>query len=110
MEKAQYIVIGKTLLIDGGMSKAYQKSTGIAGYTLSYNSNGLILAENEPFTCKEKAVREGSDIKSQIILEENVKSRKLVGDTDIGVKLKSEIDDLKLLLQEYLAGGIKESL
>lgn len=101
---------GKTLLIDGGMSKAYQKSTGIAGYSLSYNSNGLILSENEPFTCKEKAVREGSDIKSQIILEENVKSRKYVGDTDIGKKLKEEIEDLKLLLNEYLIGNIKEKI
>ena len=92
------------------MSKAYQKSTGIAGYSLSYNSNGLILSENEPFTCKEKAVREGSDIKSQIILEENVKSRKYVGDTDIGKKLKEEIEDLKLLLNEYLIGNIKEKI
>lgn len=109
MVKVLFIVNGKTLLIDGGMSKAYQKATGIAGYTLSYNSNGLILAENEPFTCKEKAVREGSDIKSQIILEENVKKRKCVGDTDIGAKLKSEIADLKDLLQAYRNGIIKEN-
>lgn len=91
------------------MSKAYQKSTGIAGYTLSYNSNGLILAENEPFTCKEKAVKEGIDIKSQIILKENVKERKCVGDTDIGEKLKLEISDLKELLNAYRNGKIKEN-
>lgn len=101
---------GKMILIDGGFSKAYQSTTGIAGYTLSYNSNGLVLSENEPFTCKEKAVKEGSDIKSQIILKENVKERKTVGDTDIGTRLKEEINDLKKLFDSYISGSIKESL
>lgn len=101
---------GKMILIDGGFSKAYQSTTGIAGYTLSYNSNGLVLAENEAFTSKVKSIVDGTDIKSEIILKENVKKRKCVGDTDIGVRLKSEIEDLKELLKAYKNGFIKESL
>ena len=62
---------GKLIVIDGGFSKAYQPTTGIAGYTLTYNSNGLVLAVNEPFESKQKAIEEGSDIKSEIILQEN---------------------------------------
>ena len=69
--------------------------------TLIYNSNGLLLSVNEPFTSKQKAVDEGSDIKSQIILKEHVHNRKSVSDTDIGKKLRGEIDDLKRLLKEY---------
>ena len=101
---------GKMILIDGGFSKAYQSTTGIAGYTLTYNSNGLVLAENEPFTSKKNAIKDGSDIKCQIILKENVEFRKRVGDTDIGKKLKQEIDDLKDLLYAYKNGILKENL
>jgi fructose-1,6-bisphosphatase-3 len=101
---------GKMILIDGGFSKAYQPTTGIAGYSLSYNSNGLVLAVNEPFTSKAQAVKDGSDIKSEIILKENVENKKMVGDTDIGLKLKEEISDLKELLMAYKNGSIKEIL
>ena len=101
---------GKMILIDGGFSKAYQATTGIAGYTLTYNSNGLVLAENEPFTSKKNAIKDGTDIKSQIILKENVEFRKRVGDTDIGKKLTSEIDDLKDLLFAYTNGILKENI
>lgn len=101
---------GKVIVIDGGFSKAYQETTGIAGYTLSYNSNGLVLAVNDPFESKQKAIDEGSDIKSEIILQEQVEKRKLVADTDIGTKLKEEIEDLKRLLAAYREGLIKEKI
>lgn len=101
---------GKVIVIDGGFSKAYQETTGIAGYTLSYNSNGLVLAVNDPFESKQKAIDEGSDIKSEIILQEQVEKRKLVADTDIGTKLKEEIEDLKRLLAAYREGVIKEKI
>lgn len=101
---------GKVIVIDGGFSKAYQETTGIAGYTLSYNSNGLVLAVNDPFESKQKAIDEGSDIKSEIILQEQVERRKLVADTDIGTKLKEEIADLKRLLSAYREGVIKEKI
>ena len=101
---------GKAIVIDGGFSKAYQETTGIAGYTLSYNSNGLVLAVNEPFESKQKAIEEGIDIKTEIILKETVNKRKMVSDTDIGEKLKEEIKDLKMLLESYREGKIKEKI
>ena len=101
---------GKLIVIDGGFSKAYQPTTGIAGYTLTYNSNGLVLAVNEPFESKQKAIEEGSDIKSEIILQENVKKRKSVKDTDIGTRLCKEIDELKMLLSAYREGILKEKM
>ena len=101
---------GKLIVIDGGFSKAYQPTTGIAGYTLTYNSNGLVLAMNEPFESKQKAIEEGSDIKSEIILQENVKKRKSVKDTDIGTRLCKEIEELKKLLTAYKEGILKEKI
>lgn len=101
---------GKLIVIDGGFSKAYQPTTGIAGYTLTYNSNGLVLAMNEPFESKQKAIEEGSDIKSEIILQENVKKRKSVKDTDIGTRLCKEIEELKKLLTAYREGILKEKI
>ncbi len=98
---------GKLIVIDGGFAKSYQKSTGLAGYTLTYNSNGLILAANEPFESKNKAIVEGLDIKSQTILKQYSKDRKRVRDTDIGKELQSQIYDLKLLLNAYIDGDLK---
>lgn len=98
---------GKLIVIDGGFAKSYQKSTGLAGYTLTYNSNGMILAANEPFESKNKAIVEGLDIRSQTILKQYVKERKRVRDTDIGKNLQSQIDDLKLLLNAYIDGDLK---
>ncbi len=100
---------GKLIVIDGGFAKAYQDKTGIAGYTLIYNSWGLLLAAHEPFESKEKAVEEEIDIHSQTnILEKNTK-RIRVADTDTGHKLKREIEDLKRLMKAYRSGAIKES-
>ncbi len=101
---------GKMIVIDGGFAKAYQPTTGIAGYTLTYNSHGLVLAMNEPFESKNKAIEDGLDIISQTILKENILKRKRVADTDIGQKLKEEIEDLKKLLIAYREGVLKEKL
>ncbi|WP_040213794.1 fructose-bisphosphatase class III [Clostridium polynesiense] len=101
---------GKLLVIDGGFSKAYQKKTGLAGYTLINNSFGLQLVSHEPFKSTEAAIKEETDIRSTlIVLEKNVE-RKTVGDTDIGEELKNQIKDLKLLLSAYRRGIIKEKL
>lgn len=99
---------GKMIVIDGGFSKAYQPATGIAGYTLTYNSHGLVLAMNEPFESKIKAIEEGLDIKSQTVLKENIINRKRVVDTDTGKILNEEIKDLKKLLMAYREGKLKE--
>ena len=75
---------GKVLVIDGGFSKAYQKETGIAGYTLIYNSWGMILAAHEPFTSAEDAITRETDILSDSILVKRSMIRKTVEDTDNG--------------------------
>lgn len=101
---------GKLLIIDGGFSKAYQPKTGIAGYTLIYNSYGLVLAAHEPFESVEKAVQEGSDIVSHTILVQHVVRRKMVADTDNGKLMRENIKDLETLLQAYREGTIVENI
>ena len=101
---------GKLFVIDGGFSKAYQKETGIAGYTLVYNSYGLKLISHDPFESVEKSVREGKDIISFTrIVEDTSVNRIRVKDTDIGKELQSQINDLKKLLMAYKRGIIMES-
>ncbi len=101
---------GKLLIIDGGFSKAYYSKTGIAGYTLIYNSYGLLLAAHQPFESVEKAVQEGSDIVSHMVLVEHVMKRKTVADTDIGRYLKESIQDLEALLLAYRDGVLVEKI
>lgn len=101
---------GKLLIIDGGFSKAYQPKTGIAGYTLIYNSYGLVLAAHDPFESVEKAVSEGTDIASHSILVQHVVRRKTVADTDSGKVMQENIKDLEQLLQAYREGKIVENL
>lgn len=99
---------GKVLVIDGGFSKTYQKQTGIAGYTLIFNSYGLILAAHKPFESTEDAIANESDIVSEGVVVHREPKRKLVGDTDNGKHIKETIADLQLLLQAYRSGLIKE--
>ena len=99
---------GKLLVIDGGFSRAYQPETGIAGYTLVYHSHGLQLVQHEPFQSRQKAIEEGQDIKSTIFLVEFNQQRMMVKDTDKGVDLVAQIQDLKKLLVAYRMGLIKE--
>jgi len=99
---------GKVLVIDGGFSRAYQKETGIAGYTLIYNSYGLILAALEPFESTEAAIEKGIDIHSESIIVKRVFKRKLVRDTDTGKVLKEKIADLEQLLSAYHTGLLVE--
>ena len=99
---------GKLLVIDGGFSKAYQSETGIAGYTLIYNSHGLLLVQHEPFESAEEAVMEGQDIISTIQILEFKAQRLRVRDTDRGQELANQIKDLQKLLLAYRGGLIKE--
>ncbi|AVK46611.1 fructose 1,6-bisphosphatase [Clostridium sp. MF28] len=99
---------GTLLVIDGGFSKAYQPKTGLAGYTLIYNSFGLQLVSHQPFESTEAAIKEETDILSTTLLLEQVVNRKRVEDTDVGVTLKQQIDDLKMLLNAYRKGLIKQ--
>ena len=99
---------GKLLVIDGGFSRAYQAQTGIAGYTLIYNSYGLLLVSHEPFESTQKAIEEEKDILSTTIVLEQEVERKRVVDTDDGKELKIQIEDLEFLLDAYRKGIIKE--
>ncbi len=99
---------GKIIVIDGGFSRAYQSTTGIAGYTLIYNSYGLILVSHDPFESTQKAVEEEKDIHSTRRVIEKELERKRVGDTDNGAELKENIKDLQMLLNAYRTGLIKE--
>ena len=99
---------GKVLVIDGGFSRAYQKKTGIAGYTLIYNSYGLLLAAHDPFTSAEEAVEKEEDIHSKQVAVKLTERRRLVGDTDTGLVLRERIQELKALLEAYRSGMIIE--
>ncbi len=99
---------GKLLIIDGGFSKVYQKKTGVAGYTLIYNSYGLVIAAHEPFESVDKAVEDGTDILSHTMLVQHVVNRKMVADTDTGREMKMAIEELESLVQAYREGMIVE--
>lgn len=94
---------GRLFVIDGGISKAYQRSTGIAGYTLIYDSHSLNLAEHKPF------IEDESEHTPEIHLVEKLERRANISDTDKGVELLEQINDLRELLNAYRSGEIKES-
>ena len=95
---------GRLLMIDGGFSKAYQSETGIAGYTLIYNSHGLQLVQHQPFESRRRAIEEGLDILSTKFVVEATTTRLTVRDTTVGKELQMQIDDLKRLLVAYRSG------
>ena len=99
---------GKLFMIDGGFSKAYRKTTGIAGYTLVYNSYGIKIISLAPFESQEKAIKEGADILSSTVVFDEIREITKVKDTDIGKELQRQIDDLKKLLISYRTGLIKQ--
>ncbi len=101
---------GKVLIIDGGFSKAYQGETGIAGYTLIFNSWGLRLVAHEPFTSTEDAIRRGTDIHSDRVMVEQYTQRLTVGDTDAGKHIRERIADMERLLDAYRSGMIAEKI
>ncbi len=98
---------GKLLVIDGGLSKAYQPLTGIAGYTLLFNSHGLLLSEHSAFTSVPDAVKNDGDIHSRLTLVEIAKERILAADTDEGRERAKRINALKELVDAYKTGLIK---
>lgn len=99
---------GKLLVIDGGMAKAYQSVTGIAGYTLIANSYGVLLAEHKPFVSVETAIRDAVDVHTVTESIITYPQRQLVRDTDQGQIIQQRIDALHALLGAYRAGLVKE--
>ncbi len=100
---------GRLIVIDGGLTKAYHKLTGIAGYTLISNSVGLYLAEHEPFTSLTEITQKGKEIISNNTLIERYQERMLVKDTDNGKEILKKIEELKHLLNAYENGQFAES-
>ena len=94
---------GKLFIIDGGLSKAYQGTTGIAGYTLIFNSRHLALAEHKPFDPKKEST-------PRVSIVEKMRKRIMVADTDDGKELARRIEDLKELVAAYRKGALKEKI
>ena len=99
---------GKVIVIDGGFCKAYQKTTGIAGYTLIYNSHGMRIKAHQPFESVEKVLIENKDIESSSDSFETEPFRVMVENTDVGKVLADNIKDLEELLYAYREGIIME--
>ena len=100
---------GRLIVIDGGFCRAYQPTTGIAGYTLVYDSWGIHITAHEPFPGKETAIRDNKDILSTSMAFDRSENRIRIGETDIGHALQQTIDDLKELLAAFRRGDIKEN-
>lgn len=99
---------GRLVVIDGGFCRAYQPTTGIAGYTLIYNSNCYRLVSHKPFDGKDNAIRFNRDIVSTSSIFERMETRVKIAETDIGSELQRRVDDLKALLRAYRMGEVKE--
>ena len=98
---------GKLFIIDGGMSKAYQKTTGIAGYTFFINSRYMALAEHKPYSPLQP---DGTQVfyHPVISIVRRMKNRMLVADTDLGIDLIREREELRALVEAYRKGTLKE--
>ncbi len=99
---------GKLFIIDGGFCEAYQKTTGIAGYTLVYNSHGLKIKAHMPFEGVAAAIDDNADIESEAIQVERFSHRRYIADCDDGVLLRRRIQALEQLLAAYRSGEISE--
>ncbi len=99
---------GKLIVIDGGFCRAYQPTTGIAGYTLISNSECLRIVSHKPFAGKERAILENRDISSSSDIFERMDKRIKISETDVGVELQRQAADLKALLHAYKSGAVKE--
>ena len=100
---------GKLLVIDGGFSKAYQPTSGIAGYTLIFSSRHFRIVSHQPFEGRRAAISSNHDIANESQIFEKMETRMKVAETDEGTELQSRVDDLTLLLQAYQSGAIAEN-
>ncbi len=99
---------GKVIVIDGGFCRAYQDTTGIAGYTLIYNSEGIRISAHERFMGTENAIKNNVDILSDTVVFEHASDIIRVRDTDQGKVITDKIRDLEMLLSKYEYGSIKQ--
>lgn len=99
---------GKLIVIDGGFSRAYQSTSGIAGYTLIYNSRHYRIVSHQPFTSKWNAVHKNDDIRNDSEIFEKMETRMRVSQTDEGAELQDRVDMLMMLLDAYRSGAVTE--
>lgn len=100
---------GKLIVIDGGFSKAYQPTSGIAGYTLTFGSRYMRIVAHQPFAGKQNAVQSNADIDNESDIFERMETRLRVADTDEGQNLQARVDELMDLLDAYRAGAVTEN-
>ena len=100
---------GKLLVIDGGFSKAYQPTSGIAGYTLIFSSRHFRIISHQPFAGRQDAITRNHDIASDSVIFEKMATRMKVAETDEGRMLQQQVDELTRLLEAYRAGAITET-
>ena len=99
---------GRLIVIDGGFCKAYQPTSGIAGYTLIYNSRNIRIVSHQPFEGRLEAIRYSHDIANNSLIFERMDARVKIAETDIGKKLQAQANDLRRLLEAYRAGAVTE--
>ena len=99
---------GKLIVIDGGFSRAYQSTSGIAGYTLIYNSRHYRIVSHQPFTSKWNAVHKNDDIRNDSEIFEKMETRMRVSQTDEGAELQDRVNMLMMLLDAYRSGAVTE--
>ena len=100
---------GKLLVIDGGFSRAYQSTSGIAGYTLLFGSRYYRIVSHQPFAGRAKALKRNHDIDNDSLIFERLEQRMKVAQTDEGVDLQSQVDDLVRLIEAYRTGAVAEN-
>ena len=99
---------GKLIVIDGGFCRAYQPTSGIAGYTLIYNSRNYRIVSHQPFEGKQQAIHDNHDIANESQIFEYMEPRVKLSETDLGTELKIRVRDLLMLLDAYRSGAVAE--
>ena len=99
---------GKLIVIDGGFCRAYQATSGIAGYTLIFNSRNLRIVSHQPFAGKLEAIQQNYDIANDSMIFEHMEQRVKIAQTDQGRDLQARVDDLMMLLEAYRSGAVTE--
>lgn len=100
---------GKLLVIDGGFSRAYQSTSGIAGYTLIFNSRHFRMVSHQPFAGKKEALKRNRDIDNDSVIFEVLEKRMKVAETDEGIDLQAQVNDLVRLIEAYRSGDVPEN-
>ena len=100
---------GKLIVIDGGFSKAYQPTSGIAGYTLIFSSRYFRIVAHQPFAGKYNALHKNQDIEGDQHIIEKIENRMKIAETDEGRELQAQVEDLMDLLEAYRSGAVTEN-